>query len=67
MDYINAAEDKANEKATWHDVKAKTGPEGIEIVEALFGAVQVDKLDNESAVVLRDTDGKLTLEIIALP
>lgn len=67
MDYINGAEDKANEKATWRDVKAKTGPEGIEIVDALFGAVQVDKLDNESAVVLRDTDGKLSLEVIALP
>jgi hypothetical protein len=67
MDYINAPEDKANEKATWRDVKAKTGPEGIEIVDALFGAVQVDKLDNESAVVLRDTSGKLSLEVIALP
>lgn len=67
MDYINGAEDKANEKATWRDVKAKTGPEGIEIVDALFGAVQVDKLDNESAVVLRDTDGKLSLEVIELP
>jgi hypothetical protein len=67
MDYINGAEDKANEKATWRDVKAKTGPEGIEIVDALFGAVQVDKIDNESAVVLRDTDGKLSLEVIALP
>jgi hypothetical protein len=29
--------------------------------------VQVDKLDNESAVVLRDTSGKLSLEVIALP
>jgi hypothetical protein len=67
MDYINGAEDKANEKATWRDVKAKTGPDGIEIVDALFGAVQVDKLDNESAVVLRNTDGKLSLEVIELP
>lgn len=67
MDYINAAEDKTNEKATWRDVKAKTGPEGIEIIDALFGAVQVDKIDNESAVVLRDTEGKVSLEVIALP
>ncbi len=67
MDYINAAEDKANEKATWRDVKAKTGPEGIEIVDALFGAVQVDKIDDQSAVVLRDTEGKLSLEVIELP
>lgn len=67
MDYINATEDKANEKAAWRDVKAKTGPEGIEIVDALFGAVQVDKLGDQSAVVLRDTDGKLSLEAIELP
>jgi hypothetical protein len=67
IDYINGAETKANEKATWRDVKAKTGPEGIEIVEALFGAVHVDKLDNESAVVLREAEGKLSLAVIALP
>ena len=42
-------------------------PEGIEIVEALFGAVHVDKLDNESAVVLREAEGKLSLAVIALP
>jgi hypothetical protein len=67
MDHINASEDKANEKATWREVKAKTGPEGIEIVDALFGAVQVDKLDNASAVVLKDVEGKLSLEVVALP
>ena len=67
MDHLNAADDKANEKATWRDVKAKTGPEGIEIVDALFGAMQVDKLDDRNAVVLRDADGKLSLEVIDLP
>ena len=34
---------------------------------AKVGAVQVDKIDNESAVVLRDIEGKLSLEVIALP
>lgn len=67
MDHINASEDKANEKATRREVKAKTGPEGIEIVDALFGAVQVDKLDNASAVVLKEVEGKLSLEVVALP
>ncbi|GEP40730.1 hypothetical protein [Brevifollis gellanilyticus] len=68
LDHINASDsEKTNEKATWRDVKAKTGPEGIEIVDALFGAVQVDKLGDQSAVVLRDTDGKLSLEAVELP
>lgn len=67
MDYINKAGDKINEQATWRDVKANTGPDGIEIVEALFGAVQVDKLDDTSAVVLREAEGQLSLEVIALP
>ncbi len=67
MDYINNAGDKINEQATWRDVKANAGPDGIEIVDALFGAVQVDKVDDRSAVVLRETEGKLSLEVIALP
>jgi len=67
MDYINKAGDKINEQAIWRDVKAKAGPDGIEIVEALFGAVQVDKLDDNSAVVLREADGRLSLEVISLP
>ena len=67
MDYINASEDKVNEKATLRDVKSKVGPEGIEIMDALFGAIQVDKLENQSAVVLRETGGKLALDVIALP
>jgi hypothetical protein len=67
MDHINASEDKTNEKATWREVKAKTGPEGIEIVDALFGALQVDKLDNTSAIALKENDGKISLEAVALP
>lgn len=67
MDYINGAQDKANEKAARRNEKEAKGPEGIEIVEALFGAVQVDKLSNTEAMVLRDTEGKLSLEVAALP
>lgn len=67
MDYINEAPDKTNEKATRRDESKPKGPEGIEIIEAFFGAVQVDKLSDREAVVLRDTEGKLSLEVTALP
>ncbi|MDZ4286765.1 MAG: hypothetical protein U0984_02340 [Prosthecobacter sp.] len=67
MDHINAAQDKTNENATRRDEKAPKGPEGIEIVDTLFGVVQVDKLSDAEAMVLRDTDGKLSLEVAALP
>ena len=64
---LNAPAEQANEKAIRRDAATKTGPVGIEIVDALFGAVQIDKLDNGRAIVLRDDAGKLTLEVIALP
>lgn len=68
MDYLDAkAPDKTNENAARRDEKQHEGPQGIEIVDALFGAVQVDKLSNTEAVVLRDTEGTLSLEITALP
>jgi hypothetical protein len=67
MDHINASEDKTNEKATWRDEKQSKGPDGIEIVDALFGVVQVDKLGGQEAMVLRDTEGKISLEVATLP
>jgi hypothetical protein len=65
MSYLNS--DKVNEKATRRDTKQPKGPEGIEIVDALFGAVQVAKLDNTDAVVLRDHEGALAIETVELP
>lgn len=65
MAYLNS--DKVNEKATRRDTKKPSGPEGIEIVDALFGAVQVAKLDNANAVVLRDHEGALAIETVELP
>ena len=68
MDYLDAkAPDKTNENAARRDEKEHAGPQGIEIVDALFGAVQVDKLSNTEAIVLRDTEGTLSLEVAALP
>jgi len=64
---LDGPAEKTNEQALRRDVAAKTGPEGIEIVDGLFGALQVDKLDNGHAAVLRDDAGKLSLEIIDLP
>lgn len=70
MDYMNASE--INEKAARRDINSKSGPEGIEIVDSLFGAVQVAKLSNDEVVVLRadkatDSDSKLSLEVAPLP
>lgn len=64
---LDAPLEKANEKAVRRDVKAKADPQGIEIVDALFGAEQLDKLDNGRAVVLRGDSGKLSMEVISLP
>lgn len=59
--------EKTNENAVRRNVKESKGPDGIEIVDALFGAVQVDKLGDAEAVALMDREGRLSLEVIALP
>lgn len=65
MDYLDAED--VNEEAACRDVKQKTGPNGIEIVDQLSGAVHIDKLQKKEIVVLRDNDGHLDLEITELP
>lgn len=65
LDYLSA--DKVNENAAFRDTKTKTGPNGIEIVDALAGAVQVDKLNEGEMIVLRDADGHFNLEVAELP
>lgn len=69
MDYLAELE-KVNEEAARRDVKQKTGPDGIEILESLSGAVEAGKLSNEEMVVLRavdDDESKLRLEVAPLP
>jgi hypothetical protein len=61
------APEKTNEKAVRRDVKNNKDPQGIEVVDSLFGAVQADKLSDSEAVVLKDNAGTLSLEIAALP
>ncbi len=60
-------EGKTNPKVVHRDTRQSKGPEGIEIVDSLFGAVHVDKLSDTEAVVLRESGTALALEIALLP
>ena len=65
MDYLTA--DKTNEEAARRVVTQEKGPNGIEVVKALFFAKHVAKLSNDEMVILRDNEGALDLEVSALP
>jgi hypothetical protein len=65
MDYLDAED--VNEEAARRNVKKNAGPDGIEIVEQLSGAVHIDKLQKKEIMVLRDNEGHLDLEITELP
>ncbi|HSI65524.1 MAG TPA: hypothetical protein VLE43_20525 [Candidatus Saccharimonadia bacterium] len=68
MDLINRnAPDEVNEKALRRNVKEPTQTPGIEILDSLSGAVQIDRLDDARMVVLREDGNKLKLEVAALP
>ena len=65
MSYLQA--DKINEEAVRRVITEKSGPNGIEVVDALFFAKHVAKLNNDEMVILRDNKGALDLEISKLP
>ena len=65
MSYLQA--DKTNEEAARRVVTEKSGPNGIEVVDALFFAKHVAKLNNDEMVILRDNEGALDLEVTKLP
>ena len=65
MSYLTRG--KVNEKAARRDAKNNSGPDGMEVVEALFGVVHVDKLNNNEMIVLRENGDKLNLELAPLP
>jgi len=65
MAYLTA--EKVNENAARRNTKSQSGPKGIEVVKSLFGAIEVSKLNDDEMVVLRDSSGKLTLELAPLP
>jgi hypothetical protein len=68
MAYLDRhAPDEINEKAARRDVKQTTGPEGIEILDTLSGAVQISKLNDRMMVVLRENGTKLQLDSAPLP
>lgn len=75
LDYLDAdSPDATNENAPRRNVNAPSGPEaeGIEVVDALFGAVIVSQLDNAEVVVLRETDAAdaeapHAVELVTLP
>ncbi len=65
MSYLSSS--KINADAARRDVSKPTGPDGIEVVEALFYVRHVAKLNNREMVVLRDNKGALDLEVKELP
>ncbi len=75
MEYLSADRpENTNENATRRNVNQPGGADakGIEVVEALFGAVMVSQLANEQVVVLRETDPEKedaphAVELVALP
>ena len=68
LDYVLRSDAaQINDKAARRNTATKSGPDGIEILDALFGAVQVDKLSDTEMVVLRETGAQLDLELTALP
>ncbi len=75
LDYLDADDpDEINENAARRDVNVPSGPDakGIEVVEALSGAVIVSQLENAEVVVLRETDPSKedaphAVEVVSLP
>lgn len=68
LDLLNRnAPEQINENAIHRNVKEPAQTAGIEIMETLQGAVQVDKLNDEEMVVLREGGDRLRLETCKLP
>lgn len=68
MSYLAAnAPDKINENAPRRNVSQPKGPDGVEIVDALFGAIHMSQLNNDEIVVLRENGEKQALEMARLP
>jgi hypothetical protein len=59
--------DQTNEKAVRRNVKEGERTEGIEVLEVLQGAAQIDKLSDDQMVVLREDGDKFRLEVCKLP
>lgn len=58
---------QVNENALRRNIQDPAKSPEVEIVDALFGAVQVDKIDDTRMLVLREDGERLKLEVCALP
>jgi len=68
MKHIAASDEKVtNKQAYRRDKNVAKDPKGVEVVEALHGAVQVDGYGKQQAVLLREAKGALNLEVVKLP
>ena len=68
MKHIAASsEDNTNQKAYRRNESQAKDPKGVEVVAALHGAVQVDGYGKQQAVLLREANGALNLEVVKLP
>jgi len=68
MKHIAASgEDNTNKKAYRRNKSVAKDPKGVEVIEALHGAVQVDGYGKQSAILLREATGALNLEVVKLP
>ena len=67
MKLIAPSGDKINKEAARRNKDVAKDPKGVEVLEELHGAVQVDAYGKQQAVLLRETKGGLNLEIVTLP
>ncbi|MAG93874.1 MAG: hypothetical protein CMJ48_09015 [Planctomycetaceae bacterium] len=65
MEYMKSAE--VNEKAARRNATKRSGPEGMDVVEVLFGVTQVAKLNDDEMIVIRENGKAFDLEVAQLP
>jgi len=59
--------DKDTDPKSARKFARQKGPEGVEVIDILFGVKHIDQFDNDKVVVLRDNKGQLDLEPAVLP
>ena len=67
MKLIAPSDDKINKQAARRNKGVAKDPKGVEVLEELHGAVQVDGYGQQQAVLLREIKGALNLEVVKLP
>ena len=68
MKHIAASDEQNTNKLAYRrDRSVAKDPKGVEVLEALHGAVQVDGYGKQQAVLLREAKDSVNLEIVKLP